>query len=320
MRNLTATILLSFALVPPIAASAQPTTDANVMLVVDASGSMAGRIGGRSKIEIARAAVSDLLSTWPSSHQLGLVAYGHRRKGDCADIETLVPHGPVDMAAFRARVDALEPRGMTPIVAAVRSAAEALRWSEQRATVILVSDGEETCGADPCELGAELEQAGIDFTAHVVGFDLPEGPARAQLACLAERTGGQYIEAADAASLSDALGTLAAAPEARAPAVRTGEAWIPGYALEWSGDVFADDGGATRAIEFEVSQDARACQALCDADTGCGGWHYEPAGSFFIDYPRCHLKGRGAAMQLIEQGEGWVAGIKPGVALIRGEE
>lgn len=320
MRKLTCPIALTIALVAPFGVSAQTPSHENLILVVDASGSMAGQIDGRAKIEIARGAVSDMLSTWPSDHHLGLVAYGHRRKGDCADIETLVQPGPVDTAAFGARVDALVPRGMTPIVAAVRHAAAALRWSEQRATVILVSDGEETCGADPCALGAELEQAGIDFTAHVVGFDLPDGPARDQLACLAERTGGRYIEAGDAASLSDALGTLASAPAAAAPAVRTGEAWLPGYALEWTGEMISDDGDATRVIEFDVSQDARACQALCDADAGCGGWHYEPAGSYFIDYPRCHLQGRGAVMRLIEQGEGWVAGVKPGVALIRGGE
>jgi Ca-activated chloride channel family protein len=292
------------------------------ILVLDASGSMWGQIDGRAKIEIAREAVGGMLAAWPASHQLGLIAYGHRRKGDCADIEALLPPGPLDAAAFQGRVDGLVPKGMTPITASVRAAAEALRFSEQRATVILVSDGEETCNADPCALGAELERLGVDFTAHVIGFDLPEGPARAQLQCLAEGTGGRYIEARDAAGLGDALGEIAAEPTPPPPAVQGGQPWVPGYSLDWvAGEQLeGEDGGGTRVIEFTVEQTARDCQAQCEADAACGGWHYEPTGSFFIDYPRCHLKGKTAPLRLVEQGEGWVAGVKDGVKLLRAEE
>lgn len=285
------------------------------ILVLDASGSMWGQIDGRPKIEIAREAVVGMLATWPATHGLGLMAYGHRRKGDCADIETLLEPEPVDLSAFQTRVDALVPKGMTPITASVRAAAEALRLREQRATVILISDGEETCNADPCALGAELEQLGVDFTAHVIGFDLPEGPARSQLQCLAESTGGRYLEARDAAALGAALDKIAAEPS---PRVKTGQPWIPGHSLDWVGGERLDgeDGGGTRVVEFTVDQTARDCQALCVGDAACGGWHYEPTGSFFIDYPRCHLKGNSAPMQLVEQGDGWVAGIKDDVELI----
>ena len=187
------------------------------MLVLDASGSMWGQIQGRAKIEIAREAVGTMLKTWPRNQQLGLMAYGHRSKGNCADIEVLKMPATVDAAAMQQAVNALQPKGMTPISASVRMAAEQLKFSERKATVILVSDGEETCHADPCALGAELEKLGVDFTAHVVGFDLPEGKARAQLQCLAKTTGGMYVEARDAAELNKALGQLAqAAPAAPA--------------------------------------------------------------------------------------------------------
>ena len=187
------------------------------MLVLDASGSMWGQIQGRAKIEIAREAVGTMLKTWPRNQQLGLMAYGHRSKGNCADIEVLKMPATVDAAAMQQAVNALQPKGMTPISASVRMAAEQLKFSERKATVILVSDGEETCHADPCALGAELEKLGVDFTAHVVGFDLPEGKARAQLQCLAKTTGGMYVEARDAAELNKGLGQLAqAAPAAPA--------------------------------------------------------------------------------------------------------
>lgn len=180
------------------------------MLVLDASGSMWGQLQGRTKIEIARATVAGLVRDWKAGNALGLVAYGHRRKGDCADIETLIAAGPLDASAYLATVNALNPRGMTPLSAAVVQAAEALKSSEQKATVILVSDGEETCDLDPCEVGRRLEQSGVDFTAHVIGFDVANPAHQAQLRCLAENTGGRYFNASDAQGLAVALDSVVA--------------------------------------------------------------------------------------------------------------
>lgn len=59
--------------------------------MLDAYGSMWGQIEGRSQIEIARDTVAELVAGWKPQNSLGLVAHGHRRKGDCADIETLIP-------------------------------------------------------------------------------------------------------------------------------------------------------------------------------------------------------------------------------------
>jgi hypothetical protein len=289
------------------------------ILVLDASGSMWGRLQDRTKIELAREAVDGMLESWPETEPLGLIAYGHRRKGDCADIEVLQPASAFDAGALRAHVHALQPKGMTPISASVKHAAEQLRYTEQKATVILVSDGEETCDADPCALGAELERLGIEFTAHVIGFDLPEGKARTQLQCLAGSTGGRYLEARSAAELGEALDKLAGPPAAAAKKVDTAAQWMPGFALEWDADSTIDgesDNGGTRALDFTGERTAKDCQALCMDDDSCVGWHYEPAGSYFVEHPRCHLKGRSAAMRLRQEGQGWVAGVKPGVKLI----
>ena len=219
----TAALMAASALCPawaqkPAAAPTAPTGPGTAMLVLDASGSMWGQIQGRTKIEIAREAVGTMLQSWPRNQQLGLMAYGHRSKGNCADIEMLKGPATVDAAAMQQAVNALQPKGMTPISAAVRMAAEQLKFSERKATVILVSDGEETCHADPCALGAELEKLGVDFTAHVVGFDIDKNPkAKAQLQCLASSTGGRYLDAKDAGELNKALREVAQAP-APAPA------------------------------------------------------------------------------------------------------
>ncbi|MCP5039348.1 MAG: VWA domain-containing protein [Rhodobacteraceae bacterium] len=208
---LTAFFCLFTAFSVPIGASAQDQSRA--ILVLDASGSMWGQIEGVAKITIAQEVIGDLLTTLPENQLLGLTAYGHRRKGDCSDIETLHLPG-TDRATIANTVNAIKPKGKTPLSAAVIQAAEALKYTEEVATVILVSDGIETCNLDPCEVGRMLEETGVSFTAHVIGFDVTDPATQAQLQCLAEETGGTYLSADNADELSEALQEVAeATPE-----------------------------------------------------------------------------------------------------------
>lgn len=190
-----------------------PAAQAKTMLVLDASGSMWGRIGRVEKIAVARSVIADLMSDWDQSIHLGLTAYGHRRKGDCTDIETLIPVGGASAARIPDIVNRISPKGKTPLSDAVRRAAEDLRYTEQAATVILVTDGLETCNADPCAVAEALEDAGVNFTAHVIGFDITEEESRS-VRCVAELTGGEYHSAHTADELRRALESTrkAAAP------------------------------------------------------------------------------------------------------------
>ena len=133
------------------------------VIVLDASGSMWGKIDGKAKIQIARDVVSDLLGQLDPSSSLGLVAYGHRVKGDCNDIETLVSPAPGSLDAVREAVRSISPKGKTPLSTAVKEAARQLRHTEEAATVILVSDGKETCNLDPCAVASQLEARWGEF-------------------------------------------------------------------------------------------------------------------------------------------------------------
>lgn len=204
------TVLIGGLTSPAFADEAAASGD--MILVLDASGSMWGQIDGEPKIEIARRVINDLLSSLPADRRLGLFAYGHNRKGDCADIEELAPVGS-SREMIRKAVSELNPKGKTPLSASVRMAAESLRYTEDKATVILVSDGIETCDLDPCAVGTALEEAGIDFTAHVIGFDITVATERAQLECLAANTGGRFLSAANADELTEALQTTLVKPD-----------------------------------------------------------------------------------------------------------
>ncbi len=182
------------------------------IIVLDASGSMWGQIEGRAKLEIAREALGSVLSGMDPATEIGLMAYGHREKGSCTDIELVVPPAAGTAQAIIDAANAMKFLGKTPLSDAVKLAAEDLKYTEDAATVILITDGIETCEADPCALGAALEAAGVNFTAHVVGFGLTEEEGRA-VACLAENTGGKYIQASDAGALVEALKTTVVVAE-----------------------------------------------------------------------------------------------------------
>ncbi|WP_205208511.1 VWA domain-containing protein [Arenimonas caeni] len=176
----------------------------NAIIVLDASGSMWGQINGKPKLEIARETLATVLADAPDDLALGLMAYGHREKGNCNDIELVVPVRTGSAGDIAEAAATMKFLGMTPLSEAVSRAAGELKFTEQKATVILITDGLETCKADPCALGTELEQSGVDFTAHVVGFGLSAEEGK-QVACLAENTGGRYIAANDADGLAAAL-------------------------------------------------------------------------------------------------------------------
>ncbi|KMW60582.1 von Willebrand factor type A domain protein [Candidatus Rhodobacter oscarellae] len=216
MVRILLSLLLIFA-----GASAMAQDRSRAILVLDASGSMWGQIDGVAKITIAQEVIGGLLSELPAEQELGLTAYGHRRKGDCGDIETMIAPGGDQRAAIASAVNAIKPKGKTPLSAAVIQAAEALKYTEEAATVILVSDGRETCDFDPCEVGRRLEEAGVNFTAHVIGFDVTATEDRAQLQCLADETGGTFRSASDAGELAEALEVVAAPPPPPPPVVLT---------------------------------------------------------------------------------------------------
>ena len=92
-----------------------------------------------------------------------MIAYGHREKGACTDIELVVPPAAGTGQAIIDAANTMKFLGKTPLTEAVRQAASELNSTEAKATVILITDGIETCEADPCALGAELEGFGRRF-------------------------------------------------------------------------------------------------------------------------------------------------------------
>lgn len=205
--------LVLFLLFPTGAAQAK-----SVLFVLDASGSMWGRVDGEPKIDVARRVLGGLVRDLPADVSVGLQAYGHTRKDDCNDIEILAPLGSSRSEVVQA-IQEITPRGMTPLTEAIRKASEALKTEEGASNIVVVSDGRETCGGDPCAAAAAARKAGHNLRVHVVGFDVGEEEA-AELQCIAENGGGKYFGARNAAELVAAFAEVkktVAAPPAPEP-------------------------------------------------------------------------------------------------------
>jgi Ca-activated chloride channel homolog len=180
--------------------------ESRVELILDASGSMWAKAGAEEKITAAKRVVKEWLkdAKLSADSRIGLTAYGHRAKDDCHDIERFpaVPYG--QRGTLAPLVDKLSPKGKTPIADSLRTVGESLKSYEGAASILLVSDGIESCGQDPCAVAQQLrEQYGVNVTIHVVGFDV--GAGRPQLECIAREGGGKYFNAADAKELASAF-------------------------------------------------------------------------------------------------------------------
>jgi len=209
------------------------TNDA--MLVFDGSGSMAG-IGHNGltqpRIEEAREAIAKSIPRIAPFRKLGLVIFGPGQKDSCSNID--LRFTPIVDAAphIIADVNNLAPIGETPLTDSVKSAVAALDLSENPGVVLLLTDGRESCGGDPCALADQLAAAN-NVTVHVIGFKVRargfqwNGQGKknriSKARCLADRTGGTYASTESTDELVKALQEMLACPlfsSRRSPGLR----------------------------------------------------------------------------------------------------
>lgn len=199
---------------------AEAAPAARTLIVLDASGSMAAMAGAQTRMTIARGVVTQLVQNWNPALPLGLMAYGHRRKNDCSDIELLAPPGPIDRPAILASVQRLSAKGMTPLGASLQQAASALGYGPGGKRIVLVTDGLEDCHADPCAIAKGLHDHDVDLQIDVIGFNAETGSSK-QLQCIADAGGGSYHATSDAKSLIGALTEAATGAADVKPAVES---------------------------------------------------------------------------------------------------
>jgi Ca-activated chloride channel family protein len=180
------------------------STSSPILFIYDASGSMWGQIERKTKMEIAAEVLSSTVNDLPEGQKIGLMAYGHRSKGDCDDVEMLADMENISKTNVIASVKAIKPLGKTPLARSATMAINALKKSGEKATIILITDGIESCDGNLCEVVRMAKAENIDFKLHIVGFGLKKDETEA-LICAARAGDGQYYDADDGTRLGEVL-------------------------------------------------------------------------------------------------------------------
>ncbi len=210
----------SFILMPRglFAQQTAPAPTKTIEVILDSSGSMKSALpDGMAKIDAARTALTRLLESIPPETQIALRAYGHlfpAEKHNCRDMQLLVPFGSAGELKDKIieQANLLKPLGYTPLTAALQMTAKDFPAnSEGERTVILISDGKETCEGDPCAAARSLKKNHASVIIHTVGFCVDD-VAKNQLECIATRTGGHYFAAADLEQLADVMSQAVQTP------------------------------------------------------------------------------------------------------------
>ena len=153
-----------------------------ILFIFDASQSMLGRWQSGRKIDIAKRLLSNMVDSLKGMENLeiGLRVYGHQKgypPQDCNDTKLEINFIPAHMAADRmnAKLSMIRARGTTPIARSLEEGAKDFPSGDARNIVILITDGKEECGMDPCAVSRLYQRKGIILKPFVIGVGLDEG-------------------------------------------------------------------------------------------------------------------------------------------------
>jgi Ca-activated chloride channel homolog len=221
-----ALLVLVLAAARPQATVAVPVEQATIMLVTDVSGSMLAEDVAPNRLEAARAAARDFVDGIPDDVNIGVLAFNQT--------PTLLQSPTTERAAVEAAIDRLESSGGTATGRALQAALRAVQAAAPEegepppAAIVLLSDGASTRGPSPESVAEDAAQLGVPVHTVALGTDAgtitvprPGGapgtetrevpPDREAMQAVAETSGGQYFETADAAELAEVYDRLGSA-------------------------------------------------------------------------------------------------------------
>ncbi|WP_245622826.1 vWA domain-containing protein [Lysinibacillus contaminans] len=186
----------------------------NVVLLMDASGSMKASVNGGVKMELAKESIKKFTEQLQTDTNVALLAYGHKGSGkeadkdlSCKEIETLYPLSSYESNSFTNAINSFWANGWTPLAGAIEKANELLadyKKEEYKNIVYIVSDGIETCGGDPVAAAKKLNESDIEAMVNIIGFDVDD-KGQNQLKQVAEAGGGSYSTVRNQSEFEDVI-------------------------------------------------------------------------------------------------------------------
>lgn len=159
------------------AQAVKPAKPTRILFVFDASNSMVAKHGATNRIESAKTLFYRFIDSLSKNrnYSFALRMYGHTVKyppGDCKDSKLVVPFSKNNIAAIKAKVAEAKPTGITPIEHSLTESANDFPDRNAVNMVILITDGIEECGGDPCAARQKLMEKGIVFKPFIIGIGL----------------------------------------------------------------------------------------------------------------------------------------------------
>ena len=177
-----------------------------ILFIYDASNSMNGSWQKGKKHTIAQRLLSETIDEMQNIPNLetALRVYGHQkyyRNGqDCNDTKLEVPFAAKNAKQIKAKLKSITPKGTTPIAMTLEKSAEDFSdCSNCRNIIILITDGIEECGGDPCAISMKLQRQGIVLKPFVIGIGLDVN-FKKSFECL-----GTFYDASDEATFKKVL-------------------------------------------------------------------------------------------------------------------
>lgn len=178
-RSAIYTILISLLLANGLPAQVKKTepTITRVLFVFDASNSMKVKHADKTRIQGAKDLFYKFIDSLGKQKniQFALRMYGHTVKyppGDCKDSKLVVPFSAGNAALIKSKVSEAQPTGITPIEHSLTESANDFPEGKAINMIILITDGIEECGGDPCAARLKLMEKGIVFRPFIIGIGL----------------------------------------------------------------------------------------------------------------------------------------------------
>jgi Ca-activated chloride channel homolog len=145
-----------------------------VEYIIDSSGSMAQDFGPKQTkmVVLKKLIVQYLNAQWNHQTASGLSVFGSTKEKDCQDIQRLLKPGQSQLGQIELMTKNFEPKGMTPIGLSLEKAYAEIKKYPGPKKIVLLTDGEETCGKDPCQIVEKIKELGtqLDFLVVTLGL------------------------------------------------------------------------------------------------------------------------------------------------------
>lgn len=184
-------------------------TVSRILFVLDGSGSMKQRYDKISKFETAKEILFKLVDSVEKKNpnvEFAVRVFGAQypnTQHNCKDSKLLIPFAKNNASKIFSELGHITPQGMSPIAYSIQSgAADFPDDLHALNSIVLITDGEETCGGNPCKISKELIAKRITLKPFIVGLNV-DSSAYEKFKCM-----GTFFNTKDEASFYHAVGVI----------------------------------------------------------------------------------------------------------------